>query len=102
MGLWNTGEVDSYLSSDVEVAMKASAIPALLAVVARGNASDGHWDDGTIENIYAPDVYDNGAYDLDLSFITSDGPPEQTRWMRMRPVVGHPQTEPRASGRILP
>lgn len=58
-------------------------------------------DHQALDVFYVDTNYD-GTYDLDLSFITSDGPPEQTRWMRMRPVVGHPQMEPRASGRILP
>ena len=36
------------------------------------------------------DVDDDGVYDLDLSFHTSQAEPEGLRWMRMRPVVGNP------------
>ncbi len=53
-------------------------------------------------DVFYVDVDYDGIYDLDLSFITGDGPPEQARWMRMRPAVGHPQTEPRRGDRADP
>lgn len=41
------------------------------------------------------DINYDGVADLDISFLTSQGPPEQTRWLRMRPIVGYPQWTPR-------
>lgn len=48
------------------------------------------------------DVDSDGAYDADLSFLTSAGPPEQTRWLRMRQIVGTPEVDPRVSSRTDP
>lgn len=69
--------------------------------------TEGIWNELWILDHFASDVFYvdvdyDGTYDLDLSFITNDGPPEQTRWMRMRPVVGHPQMEPRQGNRADP
>jgi hypothetical protein len=44
----------------------------------------------------------DGVADLELTFLTSDGSPEQLRWVRMRPLVGHPLVEPRAGMRSAP
>ena len=45
------------------------------------------------------DIDYDGVFDLDLSFLTSPGPPEQTKWLRMRPIVGYPQWTPRGGVR---
>ena len=50
-------------------------------------------------DLFYVDVDNDGSYDLDVTFLTSTGPPEQLRWMRMRPVVGYPQEDPRSSER---
>jgi len=53
-------------------------------------------------DVFLVDIEGDGVYDLDLSFLTSDGEPERLRWMRMRPVVGNPQVVPRGGRRIAP
>jgi len=67
---------------------------------------EGSWNDlwimeHQVLDVFYVDVDDDGAYDLDLSFITG-GSPERLRWMRMRPLVGHPQVAPREAGRAGP
>jgi len=44
----------------------------------------------------------DGVYDFDLTFLTSEGPPEHPRWLRMRPVVGSRQLVPRRASRLIP
>lgn len=58
--------------------------------------------DHQISDVFLIDVDMDGSYDLDLTLLTSPGPPERLRWMRMRPVVGSPQTEPRGARRTMP
>jgi CubicO group peptidase (beta-lactamase class C family) len=53
-------------------------------------------------DVYGVDLDSDGAYDLDVTFITSPGPPEQLRWMRIRPVVGTPERVPRSTGGRVP
>jgi CubicO group peptidase (beta-lactamase class C family) len=48
---------------------------------------------------FITDVDYDGAFDFDVSFFTSPGPPEQVRWLRMRPIVGYPQVGPRGGVR---
>ena len=53
-------------------------------------------------DVFYVDVDGDDLYDLDLSFVTSDGTPERVRWMRMRPVVGNLQVAPRGGRRLAP
>jgi hypothetical protein len=53
-------------------------------------------------DVFLVDIEGDGVYDLDLSFLTSEGEPERLRWMRMRPAVGNPQVAPRNAGRTAP
>lgn len=67
----------------------------------------GHWSafwflDHIALDLFYVDVDMNGSYDLDVSFITSPGPPEQPKWLRMRPIVASPQLVPRSGRRLVP
>jgi len=67
----------------------------------------GHWSafwflDHIAHDLFYVDVNLDGSYDFDVSFITSPGPPEQPRWLRMRPIVGYPQLVPRNGDRLVP
>lgn len=53
-------------------------------------------------DVFYVDVDGDDVWDLDLTFLTSDGLPEQSRWLRMRPVVGSTQRPPRVGGRLAP
>jgi CubicO group peptidase (beta-lactamase class C family) len=53
-------------------------------------------------DVFYVDIEGDGVYDLDLSFLTSDGTPDRVRWMRMRPAVGNLQVAPRGGRRIEP
>jgi CubicO group peptidase (beta-lactamase class C family) len=53
-------------------------------------------------DVFYADVDDDGQGDLDISFLTSDGEPEQVRWLRMRPLVGSLQQVPRGGLRLTP
>jgi len=53
-------------------------------------------------DVFLVDIEGDGVYDLDLTFLTSDGEPENLRWMRIRPVVGSPQIAPRNGSRLAP
>ena len=66
-----------------------------------------HWTqlwflDHVVLDVYYVDVDMNGEVDLDVSFITNKGDPEQVKWMRMRPVVGSVQLVPRPGVRPAP
>ena len=58
--------------------------------------------DHQISDVFLIDVDMDGSYDLDLTLLTSPGPPERLRWMRMRPVVGNLQVTPRGGQRAEP
>lgn len=67
----------------------------------------GHWSElwlleHAVRDVFYVDVDHDGTVDIDLSFLTSPGPPEQRRWLRMRVLVGSPQVSPRAGGRPVP
>jgi CubicO group peptidase (beta-lactamase class C family) len=67
----------------------------------------GHWTalwfvDHQIRDVFLVDVDMDGSADLDLTFITSPGPPEQLKWLRMRPLVGYRQTPPRVGRQVPP
>ena len=53
-------------------------------------------------DVFVVDIEGDGIYDLDLSFLTSEGTPERVRWMRMRPAVGNLQVAPREGRRADP
>ena len=53
-------------------------------------------------DVFYVDVDGDALYDLDLSFVTSDGTPDRVRWMRTRPVVGNLQVAPRRGSRPTP
>jgi len=53
-------------------------------------------------DVFVVDIEGDGIYDLDLSFLTSEGTPERVRWMRMRPAVGNLQVAPREGRRAEP
>ena len=68
---------------------------------------DSPWDalwglDHAALDVFYVDVDMDGVYDLDATLLVSEGSPERTRWLRMRQLVGHPQVEPRAGGRLVP
>lgn len=58
--------------------------------------------DHAVLDVFYVDVDGDQVYDLDLSFLTSEGDPEHTRWMRMRPAVGSTQVAPREGERLTP
>ncbi len=58
--------------------------------------------DHAVLDIFLIDIDLDGVYDLDINFITSGGPPDQVKWMRMRQVVGSPQLVPRHWGQLVP
>jgi CubicO group peptidase (beta-lactamase class C family) len=58
--------------------------------------------DHVMLDTYNIDADLDGTVDLQVDFIIGAGPPEQTRWMRMRPVVGTPQLVPRQGRRLVP
>ena len=67
----------------------------------------GHWTrlwflDHQALDLFYVDVNSDGLYDFDVSFLTSEGSPEQVKWLRMRPIVGYPQLVPREGRRLAP
>ena len=61
------------------------------------------WDlDHVAGDLFYVDVDYDGVGDFDVTFLTSPEAPVHTRWLRMRPIVGHPQTPPREGRRLAP